>query len=54
MFKFRKKREGVEKGIDMERWNEHFMKLLEGTKDRIVLEEEENKQREAKKKEEEE
>lgn len=30
----------------MDRWNEHFVELLEGTKDRVVLEKEEYDRRE--------
>lgn len=39
--KFRKKREGIGKNIGIEKWRDHFMQLLEGAKERVVLEEEE-------------
>lgn len=50
--RFRKKREGVEKSLEMERWNKHFMEMLEGMKNRVVLEEEGDSRREGGKKEE--
>lgn len=39
--KFRKKKEGVEESIELNKWYEHFMGLLEGTETRVMLEEEE-------------
>lgn len=40
--KYRKKREGVGRNIGINGWKEHFMQLLEGAEDRVVLEEEED------------
>lgn len=37
--KFRKKREGIDESIDMEKWEIHFMELLEGTRNKVTLEE---------------
>lgn len=38
--KFRKKRERVDENIKLESWREHFMELLEGTRERRIIEEE--------------
>ncbi|XP_020298200.1 vicilin-like seed storage protein At2g18540 [Pseudomyrmex gracilis] len=41
--KYRKKRERVDEGIELHTWNEHFMELLGGTKERVIMEEEEER-----------
>lgn len=41
--KYRKKREKIDENIDLESWNLHFMKLLGGTKKRMIIEEKEER-----------
>jgi len=44
--KHRRKRERVNRAIDMNSWSGHFMELLGGTKEKVVMEEEEREQKE--------
>ncbi|KAG7203931.1 hypothetical protein KM043_017089 [Ampulex compressa] len=39
--KYRKKKEGIDESIQSERWRRHFMDLLDGTSEKVILEEKE-------------
>ncbi|XP_011637362.1 trichohyalin-like [Pogonomyrmex barbatus] len=43
--KYRKKKEGISESIEIERWTTHFMELLDGSKDKIIMKEEEEEKK---------
>lgn len=46
--KFRKKKEGVDEDIEFKNWKKHFMELLGGVKEKVIMEEEAEKREEEK------
>lgn len=46
--KYRRKREKIDEGIDMERWMTHFIELLGGTREKDRQQEEKEKEEEDK------
>lgn len=43
--KYRKRREGIDESIEIDKWFEYFMNLLDGSEERMVRTEEENREK---------